>query len=102
MFLCVALVFIGIGYATYQSTLTITGTLAIPANVVTIGNSTFYGNQIDTLNLGSELTSIGTGAFNSSGYNLKTVNIDMTEVTWNSSGLVSVGWYGSPTFHFNS
>ena len=60
-------------------------TLTIPNNVTTIGSSAFFDNKINTLNLGSGLTSIGQYAFASQiDTNNLTVNINMTQATWNS------------------
>ena len=85
----------------------ISGTLTIPDSVTSIGNSAFSGNKINTLNLGSGLTSLESNAFSknynntTSSYTLQTINIDMTESTWNSRGLSTSNWYDgnvTPTY----
>ena len=85
----------------------LSGALTIPSSVTSIGKSAFYGNQINTLNIGSGLTFLGSKAFSknynntTSSYTLQEINIDMTESTWNSRGLPTSGWYDgnvTPTY----
>ena len=93
----------------------ISGTVTIPNSVTSIGNRAFSGNQIETLNLGSGLTSLGSEAFVgnyineniNNGTSLTTININMTQSTWNSRNLpTSNNWYTSsgnlPTVTYNS
>ena len=85
----------------------LSGTLTIPSSVTSIGTRAFYSNQINTLNIGLGLTSLGIAAFRynydstTSSYTLQEINIDMTEETWNSRGLPTSGWYDgniTPTY----
>ena len=85
----------------------LSGTLTIPSSVTSIEYGAFSGNKINTLNLGSGLTSLGSLAFSNnydytlSSYTLQAINIDMTESTWNSRGLPTSGWYDgniTPTY----
>ena len=92
----------------------ISGTVTIPNSVTSIGSNAFDSNRIDTLNLGSGLTNLGSAAFSdnyidgisSRGLTLITININMTQSTWNSRNLRTSNWYTTsgnlPTVTYNS
>jgi len=79
----------------------ISGELTLPEEVTSIGSSAFVSNLITTLNLGNKLTNIGYKAFYSKdGYNLSTINVDMTESDFSK---VTKGndWYrGTPIIKY--
>ena len=84
IFLCVALVFVGVGYAA------------------------FCGNMIEILNIGKSLNLLGADSFienydNSLDiYTLTVINIYMKQSTWEERGLPATGWYdGTPTINYN-
>ena len=82
----------------------ISGVLSIPDSVTNIDVRAFRNNNIQTLNLGSSLSSLNTldsEAF--SGNPLTTVNIKMPLATWNSRSLPNPEtWAKSASVNFNS
>ena len=87
------------------------GTLTLPESVQKVYTSSFANNQIEILNIGSNINTIGQGAFNNNP-TLATININMTQSDFetnvsfiNNSGAVvsNATWYsGSPIIKYNS